>query len=267
MKKTAIALAFALLMTMTGCASSNFSQGTSGGVSGGVYANADNYNIGDFTYDASQVTALNIYWLSGSVELVQSDGATLTVSETHDGLDQDHQLRWLLEDGVLTIQFWRSNFSSLQDLTGLKQLTVELPRGIKLTANSVSAPISAGELELAETKFQTSSGAVTLDSLSCPDFSANTVSGNVTVGTLATGSAKADTTSGAVSLGLAQCTGLELGTVSGPMELTLLEGMDIDVEFSSVSGELNVLRDALDVNVSGACPVSAKSTSGSLTIK
>lgn len=201
------------------------------------------------------------------MELIQSDGATLTVSETHDGLDQDHQLRWLLEDGVLTIQFWKSNFSSLQDLTGLKQLRVELPRGINLMADSVSSPISAGELELAEAKFQASSGAVTLDNLSCSSFSANTISGDVTVTALATGAAKVDTTSGAVSLGLAQCSGLDMDTVSGPMELTLLEGMDIDVDYSSVSGELNVLRDVLDVNVPGACPVSAKSTSGSLTVK
>lgn len=267
MKKTAIALLLAMILTLSGCSSPNFSSGAQGGVSGGVYANADDYNIGDFTYAADQVQALDIRWLSGSVELIQSDKATLAVSETCEGLDRDHQLRWLLKDGVLTIQFWKSNFSSLQDLTGLKKLTVELPRNVKLTVDSVSAPITAGSLSLDSAKFATSSGPVTISSLSSADFNANTISGNVTVGELTTGEAVVATTSGLVDLGLARCSGLRAGTVSGNLVLTLLEGLEIDTKFSTVSGELTIQRDSLNVNVPGGCPVDVETTSGGLTIK
>lgn len=264
MKKIAIALALALMLSLSGCF---YTSTGSGGTSGGVYANADDYNIGDFTYAADQVQTLDIHWLSGSVELIQSDKATLAVSETCGSLDQDHQLRWLLKDGVLTIQFWKSNFSSLQDLTGLKELTVEVPKGLVLQVNSISAPITAGDLEPSEAKFSTVSGALELNSLSCTEFTADTNSGNVTVGTLSTGPAKVGTTSGIVSLGLAQCTGLDVSTVSGSVELTPLGDLKIYAKFNSVSGKVRVLRDVLNINAPGGCPVTVKTTSGDLTVK
>lgn len=264
MKKIAIALALALMLSLSGCF---YTSTGSGGTSGGVYANADTYNIGNFTYSSHQVSTVDIHWLSGSVKLIQSDAETLSVSETCGSLDQDHQLRWLLKDGVLTIQFWKSNFSSLQDLTGLKELTVEVPKGVVLQVNSVSAPITAGDMEPTEAKFTTASGALELNSLSCTEFTANTVSGNVTVATLGTGPAKVDTTSGIVSLGLAQCTGLDVSTVSGSVELTPLGDLEIDARFNSVSGKVNVMWDVLNINAPGGCPVNVKTTSGDLTVK
>ncbi len=95
MKKTLFVLVLtALCLTLCAC----------GFTAGGAYPNADKYAVGNFTYDAASVEAVDISWISGCVELVESDGATLNVSEKQDGLTDDQLMRWWLDGTPRRIQ-------------------------------------------------------------------------------------------------------------------------------------------------------------------
>lgn len=49
---------------------------------GEEYPNAGKYRAGAFTYSADEVKAVEVYWRSGEVDIRESDGASLRVTES-----------------------------------------------------------------------------------------------------------------------------------------------------------------------------------------
>ena len=115
----------------------------------GLYANADQYIAGDFDNRAADVQRVEIHWIAGSVTLTQSSADTLRASEIASGVSGELQMRHLLLDGVLYIQFCQAGtqYSGLFS-TPQKALTVEIPAGIDLSVETRSADIRLGKHQL-----------------------------------------------------------------------------------------------------------------------
>ena len=238
-----------------------------------------NYEVGSFSYEAEGVRKVVVNWVNGSVELVQSAGKTLSVSESGSDLQEHQKLRWKLEGGTLKINYCKSGLNVTDIAAEKKQLRLELPAGVELSVNTVSAPVSAESLELEKFEintvsgavgigvstvggsfvFQSVSGALKAEVIDAGSVRLETVSGGMSVErTGASGELKAESVSGAVSLkrvgaekigvntmsgnvsiGVAACWELKADAVSASIEITLLEGLGASVSFSTVSGELN----------------------------
>ena len=68
-----------------------------------TYDNAADYTAGRFTYQAEDIRAVRVYWVAGSIDLIEKNSAELSVSDSADDRSQEAQLHSLLRDGILTI--------------------------------------------------------------------------------------------------------------------------------------------------------------------
>lgn len=226
-------LAFCFAATvLTGCA-------LSGIVMSGTYENAEEYQSGNFTYTASNVTKINVSWYNGSVALVYTDGDTLSVSESGKDLSVSESLHWVLKEDTLQIEFCESGyvgkFSKLD-----KKLTVEVPSGIDLAVVTTSAGIAADVGTQNSVSLQATSGTIEL--------------ANVT----ANGAIKLSTTSGDIKAKCSESEDLTAETTSGAIRAETISARG-DVCMESTGGSIRAERiDTLNGTVS------LKSNSGSL---
>lgn len=251
MKKTvACLLACVLCAGLLGCVTiqgvSSFNQ----------YEDAEKYSVGNFSYTAEGVTRVEVDWVAGNIHIQQSDKATLQVEETGE-LTEEQQLHYLLEDGVLKIQYCASGYTGTFPAKG-KELTVEIPNGIDLSVDSVSGDIHLGDGSFGELKLDTTSGKVAFGTVTADVCKLDTVSGTVGGDALLCAQwLKLDTTSGEVGIDRLECPHVDVGTTSGNINLCLY-GQEAEIETTSGSIVLK-LEQGKNVEV--------ESTSGSVTLE
>lgn len=276
-------------------------------MSGETYPDAESYQTGSFTYTAAEVTAVEIYWRSGEVELIETEEEELQVSESGD-LPRESAMHWLLDNGTLRIRFCGSGEKIDVDPND-KYPTVELPKGIALSVHTTSAAVKAetleqqnvlvaalsGRTELGEVTAQSvdlssSSGSIAAESIMADTLRCGSSSGTVwieravveTVGIkTSSGSVKLDevsaegitvgSSSGSVKLGLTAIGEAEIHTSSGSITLRLPEE-GASLTYSAGGGKLHTAlayerRGDLYVFGSGTGSITVESGSGSLTVK
>ena len=222
------------------------------------YANGAQYAVGDFEYAADAVSRVCIHWTSGTVELVRGEGETLSVSESGALLTDRQKLHWRIADGALHIEFAASGYVGRFPL-GAKQLRVELPDGVELEVETVSAPMHMGALTLDTVKLGTTSGSVQIEKLTAEKLKLGSVSGAIQLGSVETREKlEIGTTSGAVKAESLHAAKLKISTVSGKIELDEAATAD-DCEFSTTSGAIGASR--LE-----CAEVEAKTVSGSVAL-
>ncbi len=255
-------------------------RGLLGGFSlsfGGRYPDAASYTVGGGSV-SERITSLSVEWYGGSIEVSAYGGDTVEISENGAGSDEDDALRYRVTGGRLEIKprksEWLFAFGSFKD----KELTVKIPsafmedfRGLKIdstTADIYLDGISAsGSVEI-----ENVSGEITAENITARSFECDTVSGGVSVlGAVSrftfdsvSGDARLDN-----SVALSE---LEADTVSGDVTLILPENSGFEIEFDSVSGELEcdfplVSRDGEKICGAGGAEFSADSVSGDLVIR
>lgn len=200
-----------------------------------------NYSVGTFEYNAGDIDAVEIDWVSGSVKIGESDSARLTVSETDGGLSEAQKMRCSIENRTLIIKFCKPGCSGIF-LPGTKQLTVEIPKGIMLTAKSSSAEITLEAESLAKAELQSTSGDIEAGDFSAESIYINSTSGEITVG-------KAYSEEG-----------IELCTTSGGISAEILSAKEkIYAESTSGSLKFDFAEAAKEIH--------AESTSGTVKIE
>lgn len=218
-----------------------------------TYDNAADYTAGRFTYQAEDIRAVRVYWVAGSIDLIEKNSAELSVSDSADNRSQEAQLHSLLRDGILTIHYCASDYRGEMQ-SEWKQLTIEIPSGIELTIENVSAPIQAAALTTPQLHIATVSGDISIDSLVGENAEFDTVSGNIEVDTanvktvslnsvsgnfdwerLTVDQLTADTVSGDLDFEFISCREAALNTISGETDLTL-PAQGGTVRFDTASG-------------------------------
>lgn len=248
-----------------------------------IYDNANSYEMldrsgfgsGEQSATASEpltdITEIEIHWLTGDVYLVESDTDGVTFQEDYTGGNEDYRMRYKVSNGKLTIQPCKSKLFGSIDLPR-KALTVFLPDTLtldKITVETVSADVELMGGSVDTLSINTTSGNITGPGLSAKEYELGTVSGDISLTALPAGSSAIDceTVSGEVRI---SCTAhpdeIDFNSVSGNLRLTLPKGScRYTLDFSTVSGD----RDT-DRFISGGdetCDITAETVSGNVELQ
>lgn len=242
------------------------------------YSDSDKYSTGNFTYNASEISRIELNWDSGSVSVSESDADSLSVSESGADLPDEKRLHYMQDGKTLRIQFCKSGFVGTFPLEA-KKLRLEVPAGTELVINSASAPVELGSHTLRSLELYSTSGSVSTGSIHTNDtLLIDTTSGSIktadlnaggdlilhsTSGTIQTGNASAantnvkttsgsfradsvdclsftvKSTSGSINAGLSGCDSADIECTSGSVRLRLLDGLGASVKHESTSGSFN----------------------------
>ena len=211
--------------------------------SGHRYEGAEDYAAGGASLPAANISAVEINWVAGHVNIRFTDTDQITFSETAKrNFDDSERLHYRVRDGKLTIQFCKSQwklFASLPD----KALEIALPRSMSLASlrvETVSADVAAGGAAglLDALAVETVSGQVACEGLSGRRLNAQSVSGTLAFAG-AFEAVKANTVSGEIALRFYDMPRqVNAESVSGNVKLALPENKGFTVKFDSVSGRL-----------------------------
>ena len=182
-----------LSLTLTSCGSVSYEK----------YENEDKYEIGNQTYECSDINNLNINWASGSVRLEKGEGNKIEVYERgHETLMKDQKVRSYLDGDTLTIHFWKSGYRSVLYNSKLKDLTLTLPNDVfekfnlKMTSGAF---IYDGDITADDINIKMTSGDFKAKSLSSNKLDLDLTSGKFVISDrLNVGEAKLKMTSGKI---------------------------------------------------------------------
>ncbi len=238
------------------------------------YDHPERYTAGGGS--ASDVSALEIDWVDGFVELVPYDGDKVVFQESAaKSLTEQEQLHWYNDNGCLKIQYAESGRGVSVTLN--KHLTVKLPKDVsysEIEIDAVSAAVEASGLKAAKLEIDEVSGAVGLRNFSGSELGINSVSGAVDCGGLDYGKTDIETVSGSITLGYSKTAmprEIDMSTTSGSMTVILPQTLGFSAELSSVSGSVSTDFDSMVAKGAilcgdGAVSIDADSVSGSLTV-
>lgn len=266
-KRTQIALLFllsAFLVWLTGC-SINLSIGADSFLTGESYPDAEKYQTGSFTYNANEIEAVEVYWRSGNVEIIESDNAELSVKESGSMLPENKAMHFLLDNGVLRIRFCASG-ESVQLNSSDKHLSLEVPKGISISVHTTSASVKADTLEQNDiliavhsgniklgtvtaesTDFSSSSGSIRADSTAAQSLKCSASSGAVDLGVISVRQFDCSTSSGAVTVDSVTSETISIAATSGKVTLELAEVSAGEIRTSSGKVDLTLAKDGAEI--------------------
>ena len=269
-KRTIYAVGVALIgmMAMSGCKLHNTNDYENlmehymnkyGDVTLGDSKDAKYYVMGGATLAASDVSELNIDWVSGTVTIEAYDGTEVAISETsEDALTDSTTMHYYLEsDGTLNIRFGIPGMKSQGENLPDKNLLVRVPRTLRLDEvemNGLGRSIQMDSVRCSTLEMNSVSRQITLYECEIDDIEVNSVSTNVQ----AAFSKMPET--------------VELNNVSGSTLLYVPEDAGITLEYngliSSFHSDLPVTnKGKKKVIGNGACVIECNSVSGGIDIQ
>lgn len=217
----------------------------------GLNYNDSDYTIGDGEVDKNDVDSIQVDWLAGNVIVVpyeegntNSDVVTFS-EESNTQLDEDYEMRYKVEDGVLKIMFAKSNVKFIGIFKSLnKDLTIQLPADMTLsdvTIDTVSANINIENIKAGnQIDLETVSGNIEGANITANNIDAETVSGKIRWTDGSFQSVDAESVSGAINASFATMpSDIKVETVSGSMTLGLPENEGFKVDYDKVSGDFD----------------------------
>lgn len=225
------------------------------------YPNASKYKAGNFTLE-EEISQLEINWIGGEVTVKITEGSQVYAEETEVS-DDDKKMRYLVENGKLTIQYQKAKFFSFGNWSKSKNLTVYIPWNMAKNMNQINIETVSADIEISDFEsngigIETVSGQAEIKNLITKTLDIEGVSGDIKGSgiqadilniELVSGSAhmegvfeKADleAVSGDLSLGCDSfIQEVDIETVSGDITLYIPEDNGFSAELDSVSGDLN----------------------------
>ncbi len=223
-----------------------------------TYANGNKYSAGAAVI-TGDVKNLDINWVSGKVDIVYSDIASVKISETSNkDLTDDLSVHYWFDDDTLRIKFtasghWKINLS--------KMLKVELPSSLlfdNFKVSVASAEVSIPETKAKNVRVATASGDVTASFCDFSSAEFDSASGNINLTTKGkVGDIEVDTASGDITLTLEEANKVNVDSASGKVKILSpkIENVIID----TASGDITMNLDETD-------KVSVDTASGNITL-
>ena len=242
-----------------------------------------------FTYNASDIKKVDITWVGGEIEIVAGEGDELSVTENSEDLDDDAKIHYYIKDDKLTIHYSKALYREEVDTTK-KHLRVEVPEGIEIDIDNVSADIKIGEMALSEIKLTNVSGNVEFSSLAsseieienvdgtvtanefvADELSAESVSGEIKFSKISANEIKIKTVSGKTTIGLAKKSELKVSSVSGAVAINIPDDIGATIEYSTMSGTFSSEKPHKTSNktytfAAGEIQIAVETVSGNLHI-
>lgn len=275
-------LIFASLISFSSCFYLN--SGSPNSINYVRYDDAEKYSIGNFSYSGDGIEKIEIDWVSGEINVIQTGESVFSVFESGEDLEKSQQLHYMSDGKTLMIKYCKSHYSGIID-PEQKKLNIEIPKGIDLEINAVSADIFSGMLELNDISLSTVSGKSNLTkayadelqissvsgdifvsyAMAHEDISLESVSGKITVEHADAKEIDVESVSGNVGLGISDVKDASIDTTSGNIELTLIGDCGITLDYSTTSGKFSADGDYS--NGTRKCVVKASTVSGDLITK
>lgn len=186
------------------------------------YESAGRYQSGGASLEGT-VSAVDVEWLSGTVQFAQAEGMAVTFTETaNTNLTEKTSLHYWLEGTVLHIRYAATGRYQFHDLK--KDITISLPAGV--TLERLDAQVASGD--------------VVVDRIRATDVSIAAVSGKV-YGTFGDDvkNLAVETVSGSVDMAAKSIGTFRLSTVSGALALSC-ENVPETGKAESVSGNITI---------------------------
>ncbi|SEL03046.1 Putative adhesin [Ruminococcus sp. YRD2003] len=201
-----------------------------------VYDHADSYSAGDFE-TTTAITALDIDWSAGNVDVSYHDKDTVTVTETCNvELKEAQQVHTWLDGSTLHIRYCKSGTNFSLD-NAEKKLEVKLPKNTELKDlryDGSSAGSHFDGIYAENFSIDTSSGAAQLDSCSADIFDIDSSSGNIYfTQTGESDKITIDTSSGNINLEAEKVGEVSTNCSSGKAELDVKSAEKISTDSSS----------------------------------
>lgn len=226
------------------------------------YDNSELYKIGNFTYEAAQVSKIEIDWAAGSIEIEQGSSETLFVRENTATHSDTEKMHYYLDGRTLKIEYCSSGYKGKINASE-KNLQLEIPSGVELEIDTEKASLTMGNVSLSslsidngsgsitgenwtverDVDVETTSGYVTLGGLTAQSFDFEGKSGNFSIEKANLSVIDGETGKGSIKLGiLGLCSG-SLETTSGDITLTLLDGAGLSALFKTFTGKLKTEKE------------------------
>ena len=207
-----------------------------------MYDHGNNYTAGDFE-TKDEITAIDIDWSSGNVNVSYHDKDTVSVTETCNiELKDSQKVHTWLDGKTLHIRYCKSgeNFN----LTNAeKKLQVSLPKTIELDTlnyDGSSADVSFNDVTATTIKVDTSSGTAKLSNCSADTFKFDSSSGDIILDQKGESeSIEADASSGDITVNAETVNELNFDTSSGEIKLNINSSEKISADTSSGKCELH----------------------------
>lgn len=226
----------------------------------------------DVDLEEASVSALDIYWVDGKVEVTQSpDNQIHVIERSEAALEEADQMDVAVSGGTLSVKWdgqWFNKFSKWISFgwlqRGSKDLTVQLPASVTAEMDLLKIATTSGDIAVdaachAETaRFSTTSGKVAVSDLTVAEgLSLSSVSGNISLAEIQCETLAVSTTSGKLQLNRTMAQEAEISSTSGDC---LYTGQVDTLRMDTVSG-------AMEAELS-ACPVESHmgAVSGRLTL-
>lgn len=221
-----------------------------GRITGEVYPDAQQYQCGNFSYQADEVHTVRLHWRSGAVEIVESDKSELTVRESGDALSQEESMHYRIENGILDIYFCASG-ASLRLRPTDKHLALQVPQGISLSVSTTSAPVQTAALHQKDILLAAFSGGLQLGRVEAEQLDLSTSSGTIQAEHIAAQQLSCASTSGAVELAAA-AEEMKVTTSSSSVRLALTAPTDASIRTSSADVQLQLPDTGAQLAFSGS---------------
>ncbi len=260
-KLLALGLLGLMGVSLTGC-----------GTHVGNYANADKYLAGNQTYE-TEITAIDIDWISGSVTLIEDE--TITGVKVEEVTDLENEKEWVhsyIDNGKLMIKFFAANTWCSKAFGYTKELTVTYHPGLdSVNIDLTSGSLKAQSITAKAVDIDMTSGKSNIEEIVSDSVSADLTSGEMKIGKVATKSFDAHLTSGSITVGLTSYEKANFKLTSGKIDMTLPEDGGI-VKISKTSGSVKTEREcSVDSNTykfgTSEAEIKVSMTSGKLIIK
>lgn len=146
------------------------------------------YEIGEGSIVATELTKIEVDWVDGEVEIVPCQDTYLSITEEADGeLPESAKVRWCVSDDekTLSIKYRKSSwFFAVGTGNRQKRLTVRVPERFfeqmtELDVEADSANISVKGISAASLELSAKSGAVNVENCTFSKTEIETKSGNV----------------------------------------------------------------------------------------
>lgn len=199
---------------------------------------------GRLSFDAAEVTKLDLSWYAGAVEIQTGTGERITLTESaKQALDSDEKMCWKLEKGRLSVAASRQTKHAGIWNPPEKTLVVTLPTdwtADELDCDLMSASLLLDQIGAKELNVDSASGDMALRDVDARRVSVDTASGDVALHLLSEDcKVEINSVSGDITLALATAVRTQrvtIDTMSGDVRLQISGPVELD--FDTLSGKI-----------------------------
>jgi DUF4097 and DUF4098 domain-containing protein YvlB len=209
-----------------------------------VYGDADKYTAGNFTYDGSGVTKIDVDWAAGDITLKNGSGTLSVTENSADTLEDWETLRWWIDGTTLKIRYCQSGKAFRFTDGRKKDLTVEFPTFADVSIDVASGKVvSEGRLDVGKFDLDTAYGGAEIAELYAEEVDIDSASGRISVGYAEVkGTFQVDTASGGLSVGEIDAHSIQIDSASGGVSLGLKRTIwKVDLDVASGAVDLKLL--------------------------